>query len=68
MIPSIKEGSLSTIDWSENPGAGQQLTRILARIDSGAAIDEKRGRAMHVSGQAIVLINAAVVASDHAAK
>jgi hypothetical protein len=22
MLPSIKEGSLSTIDWSENPGAG----------------------------------------------
>ena len=23
MLPSFKEGSLSTIDWSENPGAGQ---------------------------------------------
>jgi hypothetical protein len=24
MLPSFKEGSLSTIDWSENPGAGHQ--------------------------------------------
>jgi hypothetical protein len=32
MLPSFKEGSLSTIDWSENPGAGHQVASFAKAI------------------------------------
>jgi hypothetical protein len=31
MLPSVQEGSLSTNPWSENPGAGQRVTKSGAK-------------------------------------
>jgi hypothetical protein len=34
MLPSIQEGSLSTIDWSENPAAGHSLNAMMTTMNT----------------------------------